>query len=194
MASIHFIFRCGTALALLVAAGWAAHAAESKKAGEWKGTFDWLARQPVPAGTQYFSGHLKLTLDEDEDGTLKGTLSGDQSEKLDLSSCPSVAISPGSVTARLAGKIVQQQPTIDFFEPTYSPPQMSPCPTGGPPATSGPVYKFPHFSEALHGLTPIDEYTYQFDREWTVTVGRYPFTLRYTIKFDRIEIIPRAAD
>src|SRR5712692_1195714 len=91
---------------------------DDDKAAEWKGTFDWSARQPVPAGIQYFSGHLDLTLDEDEDGTMKGRLAGSSTEKLDLSNCPSVAVSPGSVTAGLTGKFVRQQVTINITDPT----------------------------------------------------------------------------
>jgi hypothetical protein len=166
---------------------------EDEKTGEWKGTFDWSARQPVPSGTQYFSGHLDLSLDEYEDGALKGTLIGSQTEKLETS-CPSVALSPGTAAARLTGKVVRQEVTINVSDPTTTPPRMSPCPTGGPPAASGEMFKLPHFDEALRSLTPVDKYNYEFDREWTVVTGRYPFTLHYTVKFQRVEILPRAAD
>jgi hypothetical protein len=168
-------------------------AAEDEKTGEWKGTFDWWARQPVPSGTQYFSGHLDLNLDEDEGGALKGTITGSNTEKLDTS-CPSVTLSPGNFTARLIGKVVRQKVTISVTDPIYTNPRMSPCPNAGPPGSSGAVHKFPHFDEALRGLTPVDEYNYEFDREWTFVIGRYPITLHYTVKLQRVEILPRAAD
>ena len=115
---------------------WAQPAADDdEKAGEWQGTFDWSAAQHVPAGMQYFSGHLDLILDEDEDGTLKGRLAGSSTEKLDLSNCPSVAVSPGNVTAGLTGKFVRQQVTITITDPSDTPPTMSPCPGSGPPGT-----------------------------------------------------------
>lgn len=165
--------------------------ADDEKAGEWKGTFDWSARQPVPSGVQHFSGHLDMALDEYEDGTLKGSLVGNQMQKLETS-CPSVAVSPGNVTARLTGNIAQKKVTIDVSDRNYTPPQMSPCPTGGPPATSGAIFVFPHFDEAFRSLTPVDKFNYEFDREWTVATGRYPFTLHYTVKFQRVAILPRA--
>ena len=200
MGSNRFIFRYLT-LTIFVAgsitlsrAASAQAPAGDEKTGEWKGTFDWLARQPVPAGTQYFSGHLDLTLDEDKDGTLKGRLTGNQTEKLDLTSCPSVALSPGNVTARLTGTFVKQNVTINVSEPSYTPPQMSPCPGAGPPGTSGAIFVFPHFDEALHSLTPVDEYHYEFDREWIVKLGVYPFSLHYTVKFQRSELRRRYVD
>jgi hypothetical protein len=166
----------------------------NEKTGEWKGTFDWSARQPVPAGTQYFSGHLDLTLDEYDESELKGSLTGNQTQKLDLTVCPSVALSPGNVAARLTGNLAQQQVTINVTERNYTPPQMSPCPNGGPPGTSGAIFVFPHFDEAFRSLTPVDKHNYTFDREWTVNSGRYPFTLQYTVKIERTRILPRPAD
>lgn len=166
---------------------------DDEKSAEWQGTFDWSAEQRVPAGMQYFSGHLDLTLDEDEDGVLKGTLMGSQSEKLDLSNCPSVAVSPGSLGARLTGKFTRQQVTISVADPTSTPPQMSPCPGSGPPGTPPAVFKWPHFDEALHGLKPVNEYQYEFDREWTMP-QMYPYTVRYTVKMQRTETMRRAAD
>ena len=168
-----------------------AQADRGEKAGEWKGNFDWSARQPVPAGTQYFSGHLDMTLDEDKSGTLKGALTGSQTERLDLTSCPSVALSPGRVSAGLTGTFAEQKVTINVSERSYTAPQMSPCPGAGPPGTPGAIFVFPHFDEALNNLTPVDEYHYEFDREWTIAVGPYPFTLHYTVKFERSEIRQR---
>jgi len=103
-----------------------------------------------------------------------------------------MAVSPGTVTARLTGTFAEQKVTVNMTDPTYTPPQMSPCPTGGPPGTSGAVFTFPHFDEALRSLAPVDKHNYEFDREWTVVVGRYPFTLHYTVKFRRVAIFPRA--
>ncbi len=165
---------------------------DDETAGEWKGTFDWSAAQTEPSGMQYFSGHLDLTLDEDEDGVLKGTLTGSQSEKLDLSRCPSIALSPGSLSARLTGKFARKQVTIRAADTSYTPPQMSPCPGSGPPGTPPAIVKWPHFDEALRSLDPVDEYHYEFDREWTVPERHVTF--RYTVKMQRSEIIPRAAD
>jgi hypothetical protein len=166
---------------------------DDDKAAEWKGSLDWSSEQRVPAGTQYFSGHLDLTLDEDDGGGLKGTLAGSQTQKLDLTTCPSVAVSPGNLTAHLTGKVVRQQVTIDVADPTYAPPTMSPCPTGGPPGTGGAIFKWPHFDEALRSLTPVDQYNYEFDREWTVP-QRYPFTVHYTVKLQRSKLVPRFTD
>src|SRR5436305_14539563 len=111
-------------------------AEDDEKRAEWKGTLDWSSEQRVPAGMQYFSGHLDLGLDEDEGGVLKGTLTGNQSEKLDLSTCPSVAVSPGTLGAQLTGKFTRQQVTISVADPTSTPPQMISCPGSGPPDTS----------------------------------------------------------
>jgi hypothetical protein len=202
MESVRFTVRWVVALAILgignvvpAHLGWAqAPAGTGGKAGEWKGAFDWSARQPVPSGMQHFSGHLDLTLDEDKDGVLKGTLTGSQTEKLDLTSCPSEAVAPGRVGASLTGTVAQQKVTINVTAPTYTPPQMSPCPTGGRPGTSGAIFVFPHFDEALNSLTPVDEYNYEFDREWTVVTGRYPFTLHFTVKLQRSKILRRYVD
>lgn len=168
-------------------------AEDDEKRAEWKGTLDWSSEQRVSAGMQYFSGHLDLGLDEDEGGVLKGTLTGNQSEKLDLSTCPSVAVSPGSLGAQLTGKFTRQQVTISVADPTSTPPQMSPCPGSGPPATPPAVFRWPHFDEALRSLKPVDEYHYEFDREWMMP-GMYPYTVRYTLKVQRSKIIPRDLD
>lgn len=101
MGSIRPIIRC-VALTIFVAgsttlgrpASAQAQAGVDERTGEWKGAFDWSNRNPTPGGTQYFSGHLDLTLDEYEGGTLKGSLVGSQTQKLDLTKCPSVALSP----------------------------------------------------------------------------------------------------
>jgi hypothetical protein len=166
---------------------------DDEKTAKWEGTLDWSSKQPVPAGVQYFSGHLDLALDEDDDGQLKGTLTGSETEKLDLSVCPSVTVSPGSLGGRLTGKFAKQQVTISVADPTHVPPTMSPCPTGGPPGTPPGVFKWPHFDEALNGLKPIDDYNFEFDREWTVP-QRYPFTVRYTLKMQRSKIMRRDLD
>ena len=172
---------------------WAQPAADDvEKTGEWKGTFDWSAAQHVPAGMQYFSGHLDLTLDEDEDGTLKGRLAGSSTEKLDLSNCPSVAVSPGNVTAGLTGKFGRQQVTITITDPTDTPPTMSPCPGSGPPGTGGAIFKWWHFDETLRSLKPVDEYHYEFDREWTIP--ERSITFRYTVKMQRSKLVPRDLD
>jgi hypothetical protein len=170
-------------------------AGEDEKTGEWRGTFDWSSRNPVPAGVQYFGGHLDLALDEYEDGTLKGALTGSQTQKLDLTVCPSVALAPGSVAARLTGQIADRQVTMSIAEPTSSPPQMSPCPQGRPPATGPAVFKYPHFDEALNSLALVGTNDYAFDQEWTIDWGRgFSSTLHYTVKFERIRILPRAED
>ena len=159
-----------------------AQAGDGSIGAEWKGTFDWTARQPVPSGVQYFSGHLDMVLEEDESGKLQGKLTGNQLQKLETS-C--------SVTADLAGTFAAPKVTITFANPTFAPPQVSPCPNGRLPGTGGPVYVFPQFNEALLGLTPVDKWHYQFDREWTFTVGRYPITLHYTVKLQRTGIFWR---
>jgi hypothetical protein len=172
---------------------------DDEKAAEWKGTLDWSAQQPVPSGVQYFSGHLDLALDEDEDGALKGALTGNQMQKLEVSTCPSQTVSPGSVSARLTGKFARQQVTINAGGPSYTPPQMSPCPSiGRPPSTAVAIFTWPHFDEVLHSLKAVDEFNYELDREWTVTreyggVSAYSYTIRYTAKMQRTEIwgVPR---
>jgi hypothetical protein len=171
-----------------------AQAGDGSIGGEWKGTLDWLARQPVPSGIQYFSGHLDLALDEGKDGMLKGTLTGSETEKLEVAWCPSVTVLPGRDAAGLTGNFAQRKMTMSITDPTSTPPQMTPCPSGVQPGKGGPIFVFPHFNEALNSLTPVDKWNYGFDREWTVEVGRYPFTLHYTLKFQRIGIFPREAD
>lgn len=100
---------------------------------------------------------------------------------------------PGRVTARLTGSFVERQVTINVSDPTFTPPQMSPCPTGGPPGAGGAIFKYPHFDEALRGLTPVDKFNYEFDREWTFPGGLHSTnTLHITIKLQRISILPRA--
>jgi len=169
-------------------------APDHNKKAEWAGTLEWSSQQPVPAGTQHFSGRLELTFDEDDAGGLKGTLAGTQSQKLDLSNCPSVAVSPGTLKARVSGTVTPQRMVIAVAEPAYTPPRMSPCPTGGPPATAPGIFRWPHFEEVFRDLSPVDEDHYQFEREWTVP-QRYPYTIRYTLKVERVsEIVPRAIE
>jgi hypothetical protein len=154
--------------------------------GDYFGKLKFRSQQQVPAGTQYFTGDLDITLKRDSKGNLTGTLSGTQSEKLVLSTCPSETITPGRVAAKLNGVLKGTTISLDVSDGSASAPIMTPC-NGRQPGTASAVYAWPHFALVFHDLTPAANGSYHFDQEWTNPGGGFPFTEHYALQLDPVK-------
>ncbi len=153
--------------------------------GDYFGTLVFKSQQKVPSGMQYFTGRFDITLTRDGNGNLSGTLSGSQSERLEVAKCPSDTISPGNVSVKLNGALKDGDAiSLDASNGTSTKIQMSPCPGGGQPASTVAVYMWPHFSQVFHDLQKNKDGAYMLDHEWNNSGGGYPYTERYTLKLE----------
>lgn len=153
--------------------------------GDYFGTLAFKSQQRVPSGMQYFTGRFDITLTRDGNGNLSGTLSGSQSERLEVAKCPSDTVSPGNVSIKLNGALKDGDAiSLDASNGSSTKIQMSPCPGGGQPASTVAVYMWPHFSQVFHDLQKNKDGAYIFDHEWSNSGGGYPYTEHYSLKIE----------
>jgi len=154
--------------------------------GDYFGTLKFKSQQGVPAGTQYFTGNMDVVLKRDSKGNLTGSLSGTQSEKLVVSTCPSDTTTPGQITAKLTGVLKGTTLSLDVSDGTSTPPIMTPC-NGRQPGKAPAVYTWPHFALVFHDLPQTGNGSYHFDQEWTNPGGGYPYTEHYLLQLDPVK-------
>jgi hypothetical protein len=143
------------------------------------GSLDWSSDQHVPAGTQHFAGHADIALGLDTTGKFAGRADGTQTQTLELSSCPSTTVTPGRVSARLSGSRSGDSLALAASDVTYTPPDVTPCPNSGKPATAGAIFTWPSTATALSGLARAPDGGYRYEGDVPVPMPMYSFTVHY---------------
>jgi hypothetical protein len=161
------------------------HAVSLDQHASYIGVLSWGLRQPVPSGTQLSDAVLDLAVRDDGHGKLTGKLAGTQSQTLDLSTCPSTTVSPGTVRARLTGKRNDSKMRLVAEGVDYTEPQVTPCPGAGLPGVIGGLFIFPQTATALAGLKG-DPHRYRYHHQETVPAGAYPFTIEYSVVVEKV--------
>jgi putative Ig domain-containing protein len=159
-------------------------ATASAAATTWQGTDDYRLFQHVPAGNQISTAHVTLALTAAAGSTLTGTADGSVDAVLELSNCPSRTVTPARFHAELTGTRTNASMELHVVNPSYSPIDITPCPTGGKPGVIG-GGKILYLDEALKTLTSTDGQTYRFHAETTYPSGMYPYTVTHTIEVHR---------
>ena len=153
-------------------------------AGNWQGTLVWSLHQMVPSGPQDWKGQADVMLDSDAQGKVTGTLSGTQTQTLQLAHCH--AHTDGTVKAALTGKIDGQQINLTIADPQATWPEQTPCREGLTAHTGAMVFKWPHLAEVFQNLNPSSDGSYHYEREWPMPPPNV-YTLRYVL-----DLKPRA--
>jgi hypothetical protein len=146
----------------------------------WTGELTWDVTQPVPSGTQYQEMSADVVVSETGPYQLTGSITGAYGQKLDLSTCASTTSTMGTSIAQVTGTIDDSGMHLAVAPGQGSPPTLTPCPEGGPPASMGDPVTFPQLSQLLATLAPQGK-SYSSHLDVTVPSGQYPFRVEAAV-------------
>ena len=162
---------------LLLSSSWA-------QEPDWQGQIQFNVNQPVATGVQLFYGEIILKIVRDGAGNLKGDAIGTHKQDLKYAGCPSHTVTPGQLRGTLSGlyRSDSNTMTLALQNVQFTPPSVTPCPSGGMPGTSPSIHTYPGFEQILGGLRPdTEDGAFISTGQWTSCGARAPCTVTYKV-------------
>lgn len=155
----------------------------------WSGSLKMELDQPVPSGHQYQDYSADVVVSETGTNTLTGTISGQYTQTLTLSTCPSDTTTPGTAAGDLSGNIDSTGMHLTVAPGANVPPTVTSCPGAGPPGVMGSPLGFSPLAQLLANLAPKGNGRYAGSVDVTVP-SLYPFEVRASLTLTPLDQDP----